>query len=68
MALRSLTRSIFAPRTDLVVTGVLGDHPALCDCGSRLRPARCCALDPALLPPPGAGAPLLPLVERAAHF
>jgi tetratricopeptide (TPR) repeat protein len=50
------------------MTGMLGDHPVLCACGSGLRPACCCALDPALLPPPGAGAPLLPLVERAAEL
>jgi Flp pilus assembly protein TadD len=38
-----------------------------CPCGSGLRPQRCCGLDPASLPPAGAGAPLLPVVERAAE-
>ena len=36
-----------------------------CACGSGLRRVRCCALDPAALPPAGAGAPLLPVVEQA---
>jgi tetratricopeptide (TPR) repeat protein len=45
---------------------MLGDPSLLCACGSGLRPGRCCALDPALLPPPDADKPLLPLVERAA--
>jgi tetratricopeptide (TPR) repeat protein len=44
-----------------------GDR-SLCTCGSGLRAARCCGLDIAALPPPGAGAPLLPLVERAAEL
>jgi Tfp pilus assembly protein PilF len=45
---------------------MLGDL-SLCACGSGLTRGRCCALDQAALPPPGAGAPLLPLVERAAE-
>jgi Flp pilus assembly protein TadD len=44
-----------------------GDQ-SLCGCGSGLSAARCCGLDPAALPAPGAGAPLLPVVERAAEF
>jgi Flp pilus assembly protein TadD len=50
------------------MTGMLGDHSALCACGSGLRPVCCGALDPALPPPPGAGAPLRPLVQRAAQL
>ncbi len=46
---------------------MLGDW-SLCDCGSGLRTARCCGLDIAALPPPGAGAPLLPIVERAGEL
>ena len=38
---------------------------SLCECGSGLRQVRCCGLDPAILPPAGAGAPLSPVVERA---
>src|SRR5262249_41425395 len=40
----------------------------LCPCGSGLRTVRCCALDRVVLPPPGAGTPLLPLVERAEEL
>ncbi len=36
-----------------------------CRCGSGLRTLRCCGLDVAGLPPPGSGAPLLPVVEQA---
>jgi tetratricopeptide (TPR) repeat protein len=36
-----------------------------CACGSGLRPARCCRLDYASLPPPEASRQLLPLVDRA---
>jgi tetratricopeptide (TPR) repeat protein len=36
-----------------------------CACGSGLRPARCCRLDYASLPPPEASRHLLPLVDRA---
>jgi tetratricopeptide (TPR) repeat protein len=43
-----------------------GDQ-SLCHCGSGLSAARCCGLDPSRLPAPGAGAPLLPVVERAAE-
>jgi Flp pilus assembly protein TadD len=38
---------------------------SLCGCGSGLRRVRCCGLDPAILPPAGAGALLSPVVERA---
>jgi tetratricopeptide (TPR) repeat protein len=41
---------------------------SLCACGSGLRAARCCGLDPAALPPAGAGGPLLPVVERAVEL
>lgn len=37
----------------------------LCQCGSGLRAARCCALDPATIPPADATRHLIPLVERA---
>ena len=37
----------------------------LCQCGSGLRPARCCALDIASVPPAEATRHLVPLVERA---
>jgi tetratricopeptide (TPR) repeat protein len=40
---------------------------SLCACGSGLRAVRCCGLDPAVLPPTGAGTPLLPVVERAVE-
>jgi Flp pilus assembly protein TadD len=46
---------------------MLGDR-SLCACGSGLRTPRCCGLDVAALPPPGAAVPLLPLVERAAEL
>jgi Flp pilus assembly protein TadD len=42
--------------------------PSLCGCGSGLRALRCCDLDMAVLPPPGAGSPLLPLIERVAEL
>jgi Tfp pilus assembly protein PilF len=42
--------------------------PSPCGCGSGLRAVRCCRLEVTALPPPGAGAPLLPLVERAAEL
>jgi Flp pilus assembly protein TadD len=45
---------------------MLGDQSS-CLCGSGLRPQRCCGLDPSALPPAGAGAPLLPVIERAAE-
>ena len=41
---------------------------SLCGCGSGLRAVRCCGLDLAALPLPGAGAPLLPVVERAVEL
>jgi tetratricopeptide (TPR) repeat protein len=41
---------------------------SLCACGSGLRTPRCCGLDPEGLPPAGAAAPLLPVVERAAEL
>ena len=41
---------------------------SLCPCGSGLRTQRCCGLDLAALPPAGAGAPLLPVVERAGEL
>jgi tetratricopeptide (TPR) repeat protein len=47
--------------------GMIADQ-SLCACGSGLRAARCCGLDLATLPPPGAGAPLLPVVERAVEL
>ena len=37
----------------------------LCQCGSGLRPARCCALDPASIPSAESTRHLVPLVERA---
>ena len=37
----------------------------LCRCGSGLRPARCCAINPAELPSDETGRHLAPLVERA---
>jgi tetratricopeptide (TPR) repeat protein len=37
----------------------------LCPCGSGLRAARCCALDPAAIPPAESTHHLVPLVERA---
>ena len=37
----------------------------LCDCGSGLRAARCCAMQPGAAPPAGATRHLVPLVERA---
>src|SRR5258707_4782499 len=40
-------------------------HPALCPCGTGLRPVRCCQLDFATLGPPEASRHLLPLVDRA---
>ena len=39
--------------------------PALCACGSGLRPERCCALQLAAIPPAEATRHLVPLVERA---
>jgi tetratricopeptide (TPR) repeat protein len=39
--------------------------PALCPCGSGLRPARCCALQAGAIPPAEATRHLIPLVERA---
>jgi tetratricopeptide (TPR) repeat protein len=39
--------------------------PGLCPCGSGLRPARCCALQPAAIPAAEATSHLVPLVERA---
>ena len=39
----------------------------LCQCGSGLRPARCCALDPASIPSPESTRHLVPLVERAVQ-
>jgi tetratricopeptide (TPR) repeat protein len=47
-----------------VRAAMLADQ-SLCGCGSGLRAVRCCGLDPAVLPPPGAGAPLLPVAEQA---
>jgi tetratricopeptide (TPR) repeat protein len=38
---------------------------ALCECGSGLRPVRCCRLDYSSLTPPEASGHLLPLVDRA---
>lgn len=40
---------------------------AACPCGSGLRAAQCCALDPATLPPSEATRHLVPLVERAVQ-
>src|SRR5215472_6758076 len=40
----------------------------LCACGSRLRAVRCCQLDFAMLPPPGAERPLAPVIERAVEL
>ena len=37
----------------------------LCECGSGLRTVRCCALDPASVPPAESTRHLIPLVERA---
>ena len=37
----------------------------LCQCGSGLRPAHCCALDPASIPSAESTRHLVPLVERA---
>ncbi len=37
----------------------------LCECGSGLRAVRCCALDPATVPPADSTRHLVPLVERA---
>lgn len=42
--------------------------PGLCACGSGLRTVRCCGLDPANLPPPGAARVLAPMVERASEL
>ena len=39
--------------------------PGLCPCGSGLRPARCCALQPGAIPPAEATRHLVPVVERA---
>ncbi|MCW3474802.1 tetratricopeptide repeat-containing sulfotransferase family protein [Limobrevibacterium gyesilva] len=39
--------------------------PALCACGSGLRPASCCRMDAAKLLPPDATRHLVPLIERA---
>ncbi len=39
----------------------------LCPCGSGLRPARCCALQPGAIPPSEATRHLVPLVERAVQ-
>ena len=36
-----------------------------CPCGSGLRAARCCAMNPAAAPPEGSSRHLIPLVERA---
>ena len=38
---------------------------SLCPCGSGLRASRCCALDPASIPPAETTHHLVPLVERA---
>ena len=40
---------------------------ASCPCRSGLRPERCCALQPAAIPPAEATRHLIPLVERAAQ-
>jgi tetratricopeptide (TPR) repeat protein len=40
----------------------------LCACGSGLRAARCCAMDFTFVPPPEAGRPVLPVVERASDL
>jgi tetratricopeptide (TPR) repeat protein len=37
----------------------------MCPCGSGLRAARCCAMNPAAMPPPESSRHLMPLVERA---
>ena len=42
-----------------------GGAAPLCPCGSGLRAARCCAMDPAALAPAEATRHLVPLVERA---
>ncbi len=39
--------------------------PALCPCGSGLRPERCCALHPTAIPSAETTRHLVPLVERA---
>src|SRR5246127_452457 len=36
-----------------------------CACGSGLRAARCCGMNPAAMPPPESSRHLVPLVERA---
>jgi tetratricopeptide (TPR) repeat protein len=50
--------------------GTMVGEQSLCGCGSGLRAARCCGLVAAVaaLPSPGAGAPLLTLVARAAEL
>ena len=40
-------------------------HPAVCACGSGLRPIRCCGLDLATVGPKEASRHLLPLVDQA---
>lgn len=37
----------------------------MCPCGSGLRAARCCGMNPAAMPPPESSRHLVPLVERA---
>ena len=37
----------------------------MCACGSGLRAARCCGMNPAAMPPPESSRHLMPLVERA---
>ena len=37
----------------------------MCPCGSGLRAARCCGMNPAAMPPPESSRHLMPLVERA---
>src|SRR5436190_1824393 len=39
----------------------------LCACGSGLRPARCCQVDPAWLSPPGSALPLAAVIGQAAE-
>jgi tetratricopeptide (TPR) repeat protein len=41
--------------------------PTLCSCGSGLRPERCCALQPAVIPAVEATRHLVPLIERASQ-
>jgi tetratricopeptide (TPR) repeat protein len=54
-----------APTQAYTLDAMNAPSPGLCPCGSGLRPARCCALQPGAIPPPEATRHLVPLVERA---